>query len=279
MVATDAFQGRVATLLDSLRALAGCGLIWRDADRGLRQALGEHGVHCHPYCRAVKATPGGLARCLQADDFGSERWCLPLPRRRRKRCHGGVVEVLVPLADGGDYAGCFFIGPFRETSAALSLQHAAAAELPVWDAAHARHVVAHLHALAPHLLEERRRALARGRIGDHRHPAMRLARERLGDAARADLRAKDLAREAGLSAIRFVHLFKEATGLSFTAALREAVMRRARAMLADGDEPIGTIADRLGYANQNYFTCAFRRTHGCTPSIYRRHEQSRPAVC
>lgn len=275
----DTFHQRLHAVLTSLRALAGCGIIWRDADRGLRQQLGaDLGTHCHPYCRAVKQSDGGLARCLQADDFGLERWPDRLPRRRRRRCHGGVVEVLVPFADEEEYAGCFFVGPFREQHAPPRLDHPTVAELPGWDAARARQVVAHLHALQPLLLDLRREALARGRLGDHRHPAMRLARERLGSAARADLRAKDLAREAGLSPIRFVHLFKEATGIPFTSALREAVMRRARSLLADGAEPVGVIADRLGYANQNYFATAFRKVHDCTPSAYRRRAQTEDTV-
>ncbi len=56
-------------------------------------------------------------------------------------------------------------------------------------------------------------------------------------------------------------------------ALREQVVRDAAiAALADGEEPLVRIAERLGFSEPSAFTRAFRRWTGQPPSAYRRGE-------
>lgn len=70
-----------------------------------------------------------------------------------------------------------------------------------------------------------------------------------------------------LSSIK--RIFKEETGMSIIAYLNKLRMQRAQTLLRTTDAPINQIALSLGYANVYYFSLAFRKKIGVSPSTYR----------
>jgi AraC family transcriptional regulator len=100
--------------------------------------------------------------------------------------------------------------------------------------------------------------------------ALRRAIERLRSDSDADVSLAALASDAGLSRFHFCRAFKESTGLSPHAWLRQQRLEQAMNMLRDTDASIATVAAELGYASQTAFTAAFRRLTGETPSDWRR---------
>jgi AraC family transcriptional regulator len=100
--------------------------------------------------------------------------------------------------------------------------------------------------------------------------ALRRAIERLRSDSDADVSLAALASDAGLSRFHFCRAFKESTGLSPHAWLRQQRLEQAMNMLRDTDAPIATVAEKLGYASQTAFTAAFKKLTGETPSDWRR---------
>jgi len=94
--------------------------------------------------------------------------------------------------------------------------------------------------------------------------------ERLRSDSDADVSLAALASEAGLSRFHFCRAFKESTGLSPHAWLRQHRLEQAMNMLRDSDESIVSVAAALGYASQTAFAAAFRKLTGETPSDWRR---------
>jgi len=94
--------------------------------------------------------------------------------------------------------------------------------------------------------------------------------ERLRSDSDADVSLDALASEAGLSRFHFCRAFKESTGLSPHAWLRQHRLEQAMNMLRDTDASIVSVAADLGYASQTAFAAAFRRLTGETPSDWRR---------
>ena len=94
--------------------------------------------------------------------------------------------------------------------------------------------------------------------------------ERLRSDSDADVSLDALASDAGLSRFHFCRAFKESTGLSPHAWLRQHRLEQAMKMLRDGDETVAAIAAALGYASQTAFAAAFRKLTGETPSEWRR---------
>jgi AraC family transcriptional regulator len=93
--------------------------------------------------------------------------------------------------------------------------------------------------------------------------------ERLRSDSDADVSLAALATDAGLSRFHFCRAFKESTGLSPHAWLRQYRLKQAMNMLRDTDTSIVSVATELGYASQTAFAAAFRRLTGETPSDWR----------
>jgi AraC family transcriptional regulator len=100
--------------------------------------------------------------------------------------------------------------------------------------------------------------------------ALRRAIERLRSDNDTDVSLAALATDAGLSRFHFCRAFKESTGLSPHAWLRQQRLEQAMNMLRDTDAPIASVAADLGYASQTAFTAAFKKLTGETPSDWRR---------
>jgi AraC family transcriptional regulator len=107
-------------------------------------------------------------------------------------------------------------------------------------------------------------------VGGLSPKALRRAIERLRSDSDGDVSLAALARDAELSRFHFCRAFKESTGLSPHAWLRQHRLEQAMNMLRDTDASIVSVAAELGYASQTAFAAAFRRLTGETPSDWRR---------
>lgn len=94
--------------------------------------------------------------------------------------------------------------------------------------------------------------------------------ERLRSDSDTDVSLTALASDAGLSRFHFCRAFKESTGLSPHAWLRQYRLEQAMNMLRDTDASIVSVAAALGYSSQTAFAAAFRKLTGETPSDWRR---------
>lgn len=79
----------------------------------------------------------------------------------------------------------------------------------------------------------------------------------------------ELAMVAGVSPTHLCHLFSDAVGLSPLQYLQRFRMRRARHLLETTELVVADIGRRVGFADPAYFSRAFRRLVGTTPSQYR----------
>jgi AraC-like DNA-binding protein len=87
---------------------------------------------------------------------------------------------------------------------------------------------------------------------------------------------KILASYCGLSPAYFSRTFKRVTGLSFSAFLPQARIKRAMQLLAHESLTVTQVCAQAGFGNVSHFAVMFRRYVGVSPSIYRaRLQQSR----
>ncbi|WFU78223.1 AraC family transcriptional regulator [Bradyrhizobium sp. CIAT3101] len=121
--------------------------------------------------------------------------------------------------------------------------------------------------LAEHTGESSTFELVTGGLSPH---ALRRAIERLRSNIDTDVSLAVLASDAGLSRFHFCRAFKESTGLSPHAWLRQQRLDQAMNMLRDTDASIATVAAQLGYASQTAFAAAFKKLTGESPSDWRR---------
>lgn len=80
-----------------------------------------------------------------------------------------------------------------------------------------------------------------------------------------------------MSACYFSKFFKKITGENFITYVTDSKIEAAKKMLLDTDMPVINIAYELSYSETNYFSKAFKKKVGVTPTEYREGRLSRQA--
>lgn len=86
----------------------------------------------------------------------------------------------------------------------------------------------------------------------------------------------EFARAFGLSPTHFARKFRRSTGLSLHRFVNRRRLTRALDQLACHDEPLASLAARLGFSSQSHMTRLFSSLTGLTPARYRRFH--RPTI-
>ena len=81
---------------------------------------------------------------------------------------------------------------------------------------------------------------------------------------------RDAARFAGCSVSHLSRAFRRSTGRTFKQILLSARMAKAKALLRGSSRRVVDVAFDVGYGDPNYFSFAFKRETGVTPTQYRR---------
>lgn len=85
-----------------------------------------------------------------------------------------------------------------------------------------------------------------------------------------------MADELGVTPTHLSRVCKASMGLSAHELLTQRTMYAARDLLAGTDRPVNRISENLGFSSPAYFTRAFQKTTGLTPSAFR--SGTRPEV-
>jgi transcriptional regulator GlxA family with amidase domain len=96
--------------------------------------------------------------------------------------------------------------------------------------------------------------------------AMGYARAELGNVTSVE----QLAKAAGLSPRQFGRLFRAETGQTPAKAVERLRAETAKTRVEQGDEPIETIAQMVGFSDPERMRRAFVRTYGHPPQALRR---------
>lgn len=84
-----------------------------------------------------------------------------------------------------------------------------------------------------------------------------------------DLSLNELALHVNISNAHLSSIFKNTTGISISDAINNARIEAAQLMLRSTSYSIKEISERIGYANQYYFSSCFKKKTDMTPSSYR----------
>jgi AraC-like DNA-binding protein len=77
-----------------------------------------------------------------------------------------------------------------------------------------------------------------------------------------------VAAELRITASHLSRVFSRETGTTFVDYLSEVRITRACHLLDSAELSVKEVARECGYADANYFSRAFKRLRGCTPSEY-----------
>jgi AraC family transcriptional regulator len=100
--------------------------------------------------------------------------------------------------------------------------------------------------------------------------SLRRLLDRIESEYERNLTLDELADEVGYSRSHFQKMFRQATGKSVFAYLRDIRLEKARAALLETDEGIAEIANAVGFSSHAHLTKLFVGKFGIAPSRYRR---------
>ncbi len=92
---------------------------------------------------------------------------------------------------------------------------------------------------------------------------------------RSDLTLKETARDNGVSYFYLSHLFKAHLKISFVEYRKQVKMDKAAKLLKNFDLSVSQIAYSCGFADASYFCKSFKKTHHCSPGVFRKNILSR----
>ncbi|MCR5098853.1 MAG: response regulator [Lachnospiraceae bacterium] len=115
------------------------------------------------------------------------------------------------------------------------------------------------------ILKEQRNSATRSFVKSARD----YVRDHYGD---CDLTINDVCSELGVSAAYFSTVFKKETGQTFINYLTDYRMQEAVRMMVEQDEKTYVIAEKVGYADANYFSYVFKKQFGMSPTKYKKQQ-------
>lgn len=96
--------------------------------------------------------------------------------------------------------------------------------------------------------------------------AIEYVREHYADSG---LNVESVCKNLSVSTAYFSTVFKKETGKTFINYLTEYRMEQALNLLLNQDEKTYVIAEKVGYSDPNYFSYAFKKQFGMSPSKYK----------
>lgn len=96
--------------------------------------------------------------------------------------------------------------------------------------------------------------------------AIEYVREHYADSG---LNVESVCKNLSVSTAYFSTVFKKETGKTFINYLTEYRMEQALDLLLNQDEKTYVIAEKVGYSDPNYFSYAFKKQFGMSPSKYK----------
>lgn len=84
-----------------------------------------------------------------------------------------------------------------------------------------------------------------------------------------DISLDDVSREVDISPYYFSKIFKDSTGKNFIEYLTEVRIERAKELLVSSGCSMKEICSSVGYSDPNYFSRAFKKNVGITPTEYK----------
>lgn len=101
-------------------------------------------------------------------------------------------------------------------------------------------------------------------------PVIRRAKDFITEHFSEDLSSRQVAKELHLSRFYFCKLFKNGTGLTFTAYLAQVRIARVKELLRNPSLRVSEIAFQTGFQSLTHFNRLFAKITGQSPTEYRR---------
>lgn len=263
--------GKISNVMNSIRDLTGMEVFWKRPSGIPPLGIPLHqSIHCCKFCVAVQKKTDLLQKCKINDVELLTEKAKGFKHPYLNTCHAGATELIVPIFDGENYYGTFIFGPVKMPDSTCPYNSLAKKfkDLPDYDEKVFKAVQAILEYLVMDIVNYYR-LLKRSSLSMVNNEKIRRSQYFIMTNYSRKIAAAEVAENTGLSTSRFLHLFKEKTGKTFTAYINQIRMENAIRMLLETDYKIIQIAYELSFEKESYFCALFKKHTGMTPKEYR----------
>lgn len=264
----------IEEVLESIEKNSGLKVSWKGVGKkacvcGFSE---KHTLHCNKFCSRIKDNKTLLQKCIENDN-------ILIPAKAESKmapfihtCHAGVSELVVPVFENGYCTEVILAGIFKAGKASNPYpgMEKLFTALPKRTASQIEPLKSLIGSLAG-LMKEKRDVLnlsdVMEKTGDKRivESAAYIRKNISGD-----ISADRLAENAFLSTSRFIHLFKQETGMNLTDYINMLKMENAKGLLRETNLQLMEIMSACGFSSQSYFGMKFRKYSSMSPLAYRR---------
>lgn len=264
-------------LLENLGRAAGLRFAWHFVNMEYKEDVVEsQRSHSCLFCRKIKLefSRTFLRKCIQEHHEYEFLQALKLRKPFIIRCHAGAMELAVPIFIREEFIGILTAGTFRNPGAsgypeyeaewkALPVAHED--ELMRWEKVLTDLAQQYLSGL--NMPPRRTPLLEQMLCSDTRILKAVIFLQRN---LTRKIMVKEAAKSAGICLSRFLHLFPQETGYSFSDYLQRLRIEHARRLVEGSDLPFGEIARRSGIPSQSRMGVLFHRYLNVSPRELRK---------
>ena len=266
---------KISLLLERLGKIANVNFVFRFTNTNWMDYLpGTQQEHRSHYCRRVKRKPNHrLKDCIIEHRENTIRRALELRKPFIMTCHAGITETVVPIFIKDRYFGAIFIGPFV-SSAPPPYANSKNEYLQLPDFKQEKAEV--LSNMVYEIVEMLKGGFPDDDAGFQLLPELKVSDQRIFQALAfmrenfcKRLTVARVAKHCLLSPSRFMHLFAEETGISFSDYIQRLRVNEAKRLLEVTQLSIGEIAFESGISSQSRLAVLFNRYYGKSPKTQR----------
>ncbi len=89
----------------------------------------------------------------------------------------------------------------------------------------------------------------------------------------SDISLQEMAEQLNVSNVYLSALFRRETGKKYSTYVNEYRLEKARELIDEDVYPMSMVFEKVGFANQQYFSNCFKKVYGVTPGEYKRREK------
>ncbi|MCK4981627.1 MAG: PocR ligand-binding domain-containing protein, partial [Victivallaceae bacterium] len=246
---------KISNILNSIHDLTGLRVLWKNLSGSPPLGIPlSQSIHYCKFCLAVQKKSKMLEKCKINDDALLTKRAKDLKHPFLNTCHGGALELIVPIFNQDHNYGLFIFGPVRMPDAVCPYNSLSGIfnNLPVYDEKLFNAVQTILEYLIVDIVKYYR-LLKKSSSSMANNEKIRQSQYFIMTNYHLKLTAPEAAKKRGLSTSRFLHLFKEKTGITFTAYINKIRMENAARMLLETDYKIIQIAYQVSFDTESYF--------------------------
>ena len=234
-----------------------------------------------PFCSVVQKYDGVKEKCIEADRNAFET-VRSSEQAYTYKCHCGLIETVAPIYHYGILSGYFMMGQISDDSDNSIENIKKLSDVFLSETDNSELLYSSIPKLNDDLLNSYINILKvlseyitqTNRIAPKDRDLAENIKHYINRNYQNSLSLKSLCEVFGCSRTTLINHFRKRYGISVSEYINQYRLDKAAQMLSDSKVMIKIIACSCGFCDQNYFSKAFYKQYGCTPSEYRNNESS-----